>query len=583
MRFFYGHVIKAGIVKPVVGIEVTFRVKTISKSIEEFSMSEHTITSLRSPSLLNRILDQPGLVELVQHLEPEVLTRLIRRIGLEDAAEIVSMASADQLQQVFDEDLWQSRRPGEDELFDAGRFILWLEVLQESGPGYAAEKVRGFDEDMLTLALSRHLLVLDRDNLFLRMNLEEDSQQADLIEKTLDSSLCCEFDQFFVISRDSRAWEPIASLLAELNEIDYALFNRILHRCVINSTEFIEDSGGLYDVLSSAEMLAVDVAGDREERRHQRGYVVPSAARAFLSTLRTRTIEENAGAAAWDPDTQRYFRKMQSYADADRPAASENRSRPEVDTVGGRRFAALLEEAEILDPPRYVKQIEMGAADDEQIAISKSMQLLRAKSPNSYDERLSEISYLANVLISGCSFQDRQFRPVEAAEAALATCQLGIESVLRRRLDTPDESLLEDVAALLVGKDAVRLFGAGWRILHEKVAMPAAKTLSALIGQVKDGNREKLQIYELAALMDLLDEKIKAGQPWLFVADSDDPLRYLDNDLLLPLMGLLHEYPTLHGVMAVKEGKTGPSLISNQGQVKWIETWLSGLLKKTRT
>ena len=132
-------------------------------------MTQHLLVPLRSGDLLNRILEQPGMVASIQHLDPLLLKRLVDHIGLEDAAEIVAMASTEQLHRVFDEDLWHNRQPGEEEVFDADRFVLWLEVLQESGAGVAAQKVARFDEDILTLVLSRHLLVLDHEALAARV------------------------------------------------------------------------------------------------------------------------------------------------------------------------------------------------------------------------------------------------------------------------------------------------------------------------------------------------------------------------------------------------------------------------------
>ena len=45
----------------------------------------------------------------------------------------------EQLREVFDEDLWRSARPGQDEAFDAARFVVWLEVLLEAGEELVVE------------------------------------------------------------------------------------------------------------------------------------------------------------------------------------------------------------------------------------------------------------------------------------------------------------------------------------------------------------------------------------------------------------------------------------------------------------
>ena len=46
---------------------------------------------------------------------------------------------------------------------------------------------------------------------------------------------------------------------------------------------YIEENGGLYEVLTSEEMLEADVAGERADRRASAGHVAPADAAAFLA------------------------------------------------------------------------------------------------------------------------------------------------------------------------------------------------------------------------------------------------------------------------------------------------------------
>jgi len=88
-------------------------------------MTSFVRTQPASPTrLLMRILDQPELVAAVRELPAPVLGRLIDRVGLEDAGELVALASSEQLQGVFDQDLWRAAAPGEDEQFRPERFAL---------------------------------------------------------------------------------------------------------------------------------------------------------------------------------------------------------------------------------------------------------------------------------------------------------------------------------------------------------------------------------------------------------------------------------------------------------------------------
>src|SRR5262245_25070944 len=76
--------------------------------------------------LLDRILNTPGLEQVVPQLRPELLHGIIQRCGLEDCGEIVALATPEQLARVFDFDLWRAAQPGLDEQFDADRFGVWL-------------------------------------------------------------------------------------------------------------------------------------------------------------------------------------------------------------------------------------------------------------------------------------------------------------------------------------------------------------------------------------------------------------------------------------------------------------------------
>ena len=79
--------------------------------------------------LLRHVLERPELVREVRELRPAELGKLIDFVGLEGAGELVALATTEQLERVFDEDLWTSERAGEDPHFDSKRFATWLEVI----------------------------------------------------------------------------------------------------------------------------------------------------------------------------------------------------------------------------------------------------------------------------------------------------------------------------------------------------------------------------------------------------------------------------------------------------------------------
>src|SRR5947209_4936230 len=114
-------------------------------------------TQANPRALVSRIIEDPALVSAVQALPPTALLRLIDHVGLEDAGELVALATVDQLCRVFDEDVWKSDHPGADERFDPQRFTRWLEVMLEAGERFAASKVAELPEDLVELALHHHV------------------------------------------------------------------------------------------------------------------------------------------------------------------------------------------------------------------------------------------------------------------------------------------------------------------------------------------------------------------------------------------------------------------------------------------
>jgi len=111
---------------------------------------------------LERILASPDLAQLVRQMQPEALHRVIQTCGLEDCGDLLASATPEQLRQLCDLDLWHPERPGGTERFDAARFGEWLEVLVDTSPSVAAQKLSALDRDMVTAGLAQHVRVFDR-------------------------------------------------------------------------------------------------------------------------------------------------------------------------------------------------------------------------------------------------------------------------------------------------------------------------------------------------------------------------------------------------------------------------------------
>jgi hypothetical protein len=432
-----------------------------------------------APALLRRILETPELVATVRALEPGALGRLIAHVGLEDAGELVALASTAQLERIFDEDLWRSPRPGEDERFDPRRFATWLEVMLEAGADAAARRLAELPDELLTLAVERHALVIDLDALALELS-ERDDDDAEQTEKALESGLYHELGQYRLIARRHDGWDALVAILTELDEQQHDLAERLLERCAFASARYIEDHGGLYDVLTSEEMLEADAAGAREERRAGVGFVAPSAAASLLRHARRTPLDELLAARARDPITRAFFREWSRPATAARAAAPEHDPAAAEDDRAAPApspdaLVALLDRAGVLDgeAPR-ARALASGKTPHPEEPLKTALSSLSTRSPELHAERMQELGYLANVLVAA---SDRALRPFQAAEAALAVCELGLAQLGVARRAAADE--------LVERLHADQLFLVGWRRLYDAAPPPALAPVARLLGGLR--------------------------------------------------------------------------------------------------
>src|SRR6188508_1044792 len=156
-----------------------------------------------STNLLVRILERPGLVAAVRELPGAVLGKLIDRIGLEDAGDLVALASTAQLERIFDDDLWRANRAGGDETFRPERFALWV-------------------------------LVLDMD--VIEEMLRPGDEEAESLERALDNAAVEEWEEFRLIARDPDVWEDVWNALLSLDREHHDRLRELLEKCCEMST-----------------------------------------------------------------------------------------------------------------------------------------------------------------------------------------------------------------------------------------------------------------------------------------------------------------------------------------------------------
>jgi hypothetical protein len=362
---------------------------------------------MASLSLLVRILEQPELVSAVRELPPPILSKLIDRIGLEDAGELVALATTEQLERVFDDDLWKAVRAGEDETFHPDRFAVWLEVMAEAGEAHLIRRLLELPQDLLALVVHRLVLVVDSNEL--AEALSAPTYDAEELDRALENAPYEEWEELRLIARAPSTWDVVWAALSSLDRDHHDTLRAIFDQCCAMTTEYINGNGGLYEVLTSSELLENDVAAAREDRRASQGFVSPADARGFLELARRGEALETR-----DPLTRAYFRNL---------------TPPTIAVAPGAPSPALERLVELIGDPKPLPALPPGSESEP--GFSAAMRELRERDPGVFAQRVAELGYLVNVMMAGSR---RALRPVEALEQVLRACEAG--------LGAPDELVL---------------------------------------------------------------------------------------------------------------------------------------------
>ena len=513
--------------------------------------------------LLERILSTPHLAQVVPRLQPELIHRVIERCGLEDSSALIALATPEQLERVFDLDLWRAGRPGHDEQFDADRFGVWLEVLVEAGVAVAAQKLSEMKAAIVTAGFAQHLRVFDRTAVSRYTTtdgheIEEKINHAD--------GLTCEIGGYLGVARRTDSWEAIVAVLTTLAEDHCDCFDRVMSGCRAVSSSGREIDG-LDDLLEAGDQAMFDVAFDREQRRETSGFVAPAEARAFLEASRRLRLEHEA-VPPLDPIARAHLRTTKPGA-ATAPPLDDSTTESLAAVVG------VLMEAGIV-APQQPRALLTGS--DEPVSrlrhIETQMQFVLDRDSIASSQRHDELVFLANAVAAGCPVQARPLSPEEAWQAALAVCNLGLEN--RRSL--PDD--------FLVTHDLVGVFQVGWTILHDEVVMHAAEQLLDVLvtlrthdGDIQDG---------LNVLRISLTKHWRAGAPWR-AQDALDVITSLDMPAWAGLVGLLNECPVMHASVRAVRGSgmhsvsaTAFEFISENSQIASIHEFLRSLPETLR-
>jgi hypothetical protein len=477
--------------------------------------------------LLERLLGTPDLARVVPQLRPDVLVRVIDRCGLEDCAELVALATPRQLARVLDEDLWRSPAPGVDETLDAERFGLWLDVLLQAGADVAARTIAALDADLVAAGLSRHVAVFDPVAVSEFTTLDGERMR----HRTVRGERNAEVGGYVLEARRTSAWDAILELFEHLASDHGPCFGRVMRRCLRLSNAGHEIDGS-YQLLGERDQQLFDLASEREARRARRGHVTPGEAQAFLQAA--REVQLDAPLPPIDPLWRAHRRGLAAAGDAADTEQDEAREAAPADAggepgspidPGASAVMEVLRDAGVLGPhPRAL--LGDPGRNASRLDLVESHVDARAESAG-------ELAFLANAVLAGCTIQGRPLSAREAADAAAAACNLGLEC-------WPSHWARADL---------VTAFQVGWAVLHREVIVCAAEHLLSALRDIRCSD-PGLQL-QLFAFERLLDRHLRAGAPWL-AQDSLDVILALDPLCWAALVAMIGSCPVLHA--AVRAG-----------------------------
>ena len=419
--------------------------------------------------LIESMTGSASLPAFVQRIDPHTLKKLVDEVGIEDAGALVVHASEQQIAHLLDETIWTGARPGDPDKLSVAELLRWLDLWNGLGTQFAADKLFELGDDFCTLAFSRLLIVAD----------------GDLAPRVLDEHSQA-IGTYVVRTRVDDEWDTVQTAVAALWQ-DYpdfteAVFGRLSFRHSILKM-FGED-----DV---AQVLDADAGHSHEQSREEGGYVTSIMAGSFLRDLSRADVDELALESAYDLQTQEYFRRRRQLQHARTPRAGEDDGAgPDEREPGAKAGESPIDEAAAeaeldqleaeLEHYERAQQHnvalltgpENALADDADKWVKTVLGQMQTDA-DLFDDRMDELTFLANLLISGAEHNGERLSSDAAANLAVSTCNLGASHELLltpapAEVGSTTDDPLEMVAAMLSREPGlVKLFRIGWCLLTQ--------------------------------------------------------------------------------------------------------------------
>ena len=169
-----------------------------------------------------RILAAERGISLVRALSSETLLYTMKEVGLNDALDLLGMASPQQVRAMLDLDCWRRDR------LDDERLLNWLLLLDESGGSKLAEWFLQTDVELLVLLIRRHLEVVRK------ADVEDDPN--------FDQSPYFTFDDQYLLRFRGEPEPILHALLERIRVLDYPAYQRALENSLFELESGLEEA-----------------------------------------------------------------------------------------------------------------------------------------------------------------------------------------------------------------------------------------------------------------------------------------------------------------------------------------------------
>jgi Family of unknown function (DUF6178) len=400
-----------------------------------------------STGLVRRIADHPALPALLQRIEARTLATMIERIGVEDSVELMPLIPAAKLLHTFDASIWKGPRGSSGHALDGDEFIRWLDAWHEVSEAFLLQQFESIHDEYLTTLFAA---VLDIGPAIVIKGGDEYSEDFDVRHSLGDV-----YGRFHACAINPDHSDTLTNALNVLwSETPQRL------SCILANLHTAES---MLEASGNAEGIAADVRFGRERFHDAQGYANMDDARALFEFIRSASLERLVDMSAYDETTARHLRAMDSAVvvahPLERTAAEQDDeiSTESIDATPGPPIAnlqALLENAHLIETitPALLLTDKREARS---LPLEIRMRTLAATDADTFELRMRELVYLANLLMIAIRTMDQPLRESQARDAAFATCNLGLELLRQRTLNVD----------LATEPGLMRLFMIGWKLL----------------------------------------------------------------------------------------------------------------------